>query len=88
MQVLASLKCFRAALSEVETAMQSPSTEETLSGSDRSKSPPRARRKRNVNSLTKSLQKLVQELNAGNKKTVEPSFFVRAVQEQMPRFGL
>ena len=84
MQVLASLKCFRAALSEVETAIAS-STEETLSGSDRSKSPPRARRKRNVNSLTKSLQKLVQELNAGNKKTVEPSFFVRAVQEQMPR---
>jgi len=83
-QVLASLKCFRQALMEVECAMQSP----ILSDTDASKSPPRAaRRKRNVNSLTKSLQKLVQELNAGTKRTVEPSYFVQAVHEQMPSFN-
>ena len=83
-QVLASLKCFRVALKEIECSMQSPNMLE--SENDRSKSPPRARRKRNVNSLTKSLQKLVQELNAGTKKTVEPSYFVKAVHEQMPSF--
>ena len=83
-QVLASLKCFRHALMEVECAMQSPTMNED---NDRSKSPPRARRKRNINSLTKSLQKLVQELNAGTKKTLEPSYFVQAVHEQMPSFN-
>jgi len=42
------------------------------------RNPPR--KKRNVNSLTKSLQKLVNELAAGKKRTVEPSYFVQGIQ--------
>ena len=78
-QVLASLKCFRMALSEIESAMnqQIPSPVVT---SPRDESPKRSnhsRRKRNMASLTKSLQKLVNELQSGNKRTIEPSYFVQ-----------
>ncbi|CBY43072.1 unnamed protein product, partial [Oikopleura dioica] len=71
-QVLASLKCFRDALKEVEFAVQSPtrnSSDEPADG--------RSKRNRGVNSLTKSLQQLVGELNAGRRLTVEPSTFVQ-----------
>ena len=55
MQVLASLKCFREALQEVEFAVQSP----TRNSSDDGSSEPvdgRAKRKRGVNSLERLIQ--------------------------------
>lgn len=90
-QVLASLKCFRMALSEVETAMNqqiaasrnsNSDSSSTSSGNQRDDSPKRqnhSRRKRNIASLTKSLQKLVNELQSGNKRTIEPSYFVQGL---------
>ncbi|CBY12573.1 unnamed protein product [Oikopleura dioica] len=81
-QVLASLKCFRDALKEVEFAVQSP----TRNGSDEP-ADGRSKRNRGVNSLTKSLQQLVGELNAGRRLTVEPSTFVQAVHDQLPNFN-
>lgn len=87
-QVLASLKCFRMALSEVESAMnqQMSSANVTPTRDDSPKRSNHSRRKRNIASLTKSLQKLVNELQSGNKRTIEPSYFVQAVNEQMPSF--
>jgi len=84
-QVLASLKCFRVALSEVESAMSGlPVQVKKREDSPKRQNPPRSRKRQT--SLTKSLQKLVNELSAGNKRTVEPSYFVQAVNEQMPSF--
>jgi len=87
-QVLASLKCFRMALSEVETAMnqqiaaQRKSDNNSSGSNQRDDSPKRqnhSRRKRNVASLTKSLRKLVNELQSGSKRTIEPSYFVQGM---------
>ena len=75
-QVLASLKCFRVALSEVESAMSGlPVQVKKREDSPKRQNPPRSRKRQT--SLTKSLQKLVNELSAGNKRTVEPSYFVQ-----------
>ena len=54
----------------------------------RDDSPKRAnhsRRKRNIASLTKSLQKLVNELQSGNKRTIEPSYFVQGISFKLAR---
>ena len=44
-----------------------------------------SRRKRNIASLTKSLQKLVNELQSGNKRTIEPSYFVQGITFKLTR---
>ena len=64
------------ALSEVESAMSGiPVQVKKREDSPKRQNPPRSRKRQT--SLTKSLQKLVNELSAGNKRTVEPSYFVQ-----------
>ncbi|CAG5094185.1 Oidioi.mRNA.OKI2018_I69.XSR.g13325.t1.cds [Oikopleura dioica] len=96
-QVLASLKCFREALQEVEFAVQSPTRNSSDDGSRHSSGLKnwglitviRHYKSNSSKAIdqTKSLQQLVGELNAGRRLTVEPSSFVQAVHDQLPNFN-